>query len=640
MSHVDPILLLFLPIFALITHPLTLVFSQLVIVIFSSFLIYAISNLNINNKNISLLIALSFLSYPALGYLTSRTGFHGVSAAIPFFLGAFFVFEHMYYTNNFTRGKLALFWLLLIVTMTGKEQLPLYVFMYGLFIWFCRTPFLNEFKLNKEYLSGFFTSLIMRNVLTMLVVSTLWFILAFFVIIPNFAHYRIEGFNKFAQQLDINTETVREVDLDNYFLSRYEAFGSSYLEIIINILLDPKAVAKVLFGGDKVENLRMTFEPLLYTPLIAPGTLMMAIPDLLINYLTTATGVGTSEITNHRISMIIPILFLSVIFSVKTINNFISNIARKKGNKLLFLKYIIPVFLLLASIKYSYQYNNPVTMWMSEAVKKRLPSFIAIAKSDPSLTESANLKIGDVVRLSDLENKDRECAQRIVDMVPDNASVSGPDYLGAHLSLRETYAIFPAMYLEADYVIVDVFSRKILTILDTDLGIVRDVTEELIRAEDYRLELGCGNLFVFKNVGPHNKDRLLPLQERYEYPEKTDFEILFTLTVVDHEIPQKLLRGNEYNFKLVFAKRDDASLNDHVIFTTFVNQSTGEMYQTANLPTFAIKQPGEWEEDRYYIENNSLILPHFLEPGEYKVFVGTSNKVKTRSVYLDNIEVL
>src|SRR5688572_28695165 len=37
MSHVDPILLLFVPIFAVFPHPLTLVFSQLVLVIFSSF---------------------------------------------------------------------------------------------------------------------------------------------------------------------------------------------------------------------------------------------------------------------------------------------------------------------------------------------------------------------------------------------------------------------------------------------------------------------------------------------------------------------------------------------------------------------------------------------------------------------------
>src|SRR3990172_8932606 len=45
MSHVDPILLLFLPLFAAYQHPLTLVVSQFVLVILSAFLVYKIAYL-------------------------------------------------------------------------------------------------------------------------------------------------------------------------------------------------------------------------------------------------------------------------------------------------------------------------------------------------------------------------------------------------------------------------------------------------------------------------------------------------------------------------------------------------------------------------------------------------------------------
>ena len=640
MSHVDPILLLFLPIFVVFMHPLTLVFSQLVLVIFSSFLIYFIADINLKNKPISLLISLAYLLYPALGYLNSRTGFHGVSAAIPFFLGAFLVFEHMYHTHSFTKGKLILFWVLLVITMSGKEQLPLYVFTYAVFILFSRTRFIKEFKFSKQYILEFLSTTVMKNVIAMWLVSVIWFVLAFFVIIPNYAHYRIEGFNKFAEQLEIDPEKVRDVDLDNYFLSRYQSFGDSYFEIIINILLNPNDVVKVVFGGDKIENLQMTFEPILYLPVAAPHVLIMAVPDLLINYLTTASGVGTAEIKNHRISMIIPVLFLGVIFSIKLLNDFLNKNLEQKWKYTRVLKYVIPVLLVYSSLHYSFKYDNPVALWVNEALRKRLPSFIAFAKTDLEIAQQDELKVGDIVRLSDLENKDRECALKIINMIPDGASVSGPDYLGAHLSLRETYAIFPALHSDADYVIVDVFSRKILTILDTDTNLVRNVVEDLIKDPNYQLDAGCGNLFVFKKVGPHEKEEILPIQARYEYPAKFEFHILAVMTIVDFTIPKSIVRGDEYNLEVVFSRRDDSSVNDYIIFTTFVNIDTGEMYQAANLPSFALKTPGEWQENYYYVESNSLKLPYFIEEGDYRVFVGASNNVKTRSVYLGNIKVL
>jgi len=96
MSHVDPILLLFVPIFALYQHPLTLVFSQLVLVLFSALIIYKIALLELESKWTASLIGMSYLFYPALGYINAVTGFHGVSVVIPFFLLSFYFFEKMH----------------------------------------------------------------------------------------------------------------------------------------------------------------------------------------------------------------------------------------------------------------------------------------------------------------------------------------------------------------------------------------------------------------------------------------------------------------------------------------------------------------------------------------------------------------
>ena len=227
----------------------------------------------------------------------------------------------------------------------------------------------------------------------------------------------------------------------------------------------------------------------------------------------------------------------------------------------------------------------------------------------------------------------------MVDMIPDGVSVSGPDFLGAHLSMRETYAIFPALWNSADFVIVDVFSRKILTILDLDTNIVRDVVEDLIKSENYKLMTGCGNLFLFERVDSYEREEILPLQERYFYSEKYDYEIYSGLNVVDFDIPKEIARGVPSKARVIYGKRTNDSLDGYVLYMTYVNNETGEIYQAANLPSFAITRPEAWTKSRYYIEDIDIAFPKYLKPGTYRAFISMSNKVKIRSVYLSDIEV-
>ena len=615
MSHVDPILLIFLPFFIIFPSPMTLVVSQLVLVIFSSLLIFLIADQKLESKFSALLFGLSFLFYPAVGFLIAWTGFHGVTAAIPFFLIAFYIFERMYKKNKFSKKGLIVFWLCLIIVMMGKEQLSLYTLLFGFFVWILR---------GKKKLG-----------LWIMGISLVWFILAFLIIIPHYSRYRIEGFKKFSESLGIGTSVTRDVLKPNYFLSRYEEFGDTYAQVALNMILNPNKVVKVVFGGDKTDNFRRTFEPFIYAPFLSPMLLVLAVPDLLINYATTAGGIGTAEIYNHRISMIIPILFIASIYGVCFISKLIENRTLKMKFRLRGIAFILSLLILIANIYTSYTYNNPVYQWLTQSVLKRL----VFAKSDTDLIKKS-IKVGEVVKLSRLENKDRECAQKIVKSMPVDVSISGPDYLGAHLSMRETYAIFPALYREADYVIVDVFSQKILRILDADLTIVRDVTGDVLKNPNYKLSASCGNLFVFKKVGLHDKVQFLPLQEINTYSEKYNYEIFQSLFVVDYDLPTKFLRDNIAKIRLVYTKRDNNSLNDYVLFTTFVNKKTGELYQLANLPSFGLSKLGDWAEDKYYSENLEVVLPPSVELGDYMVFVGLSNNVRTRSLYLGDISVL
>lgn len=616
MSHVDPILLLLLPIFVIIPHPLTLVFSQVVLLSLSALLIYYIARLHLDNKAVSFLIAVSFLFYPALGYLTARTTFHGVSFAIPFFFLAYYFME-LYLKGKSTRFYyLAL--LFLMIFMMGKEQLSLYVMLYGLYLFL-------------------FKEGVKRTGLSLMLVGFLWFIITFFVIIPNYADQRAEGFDRFARSLNLEGYATRNVSLPNYFLSRYDAFGESYGEIIVNILLNPDTAIRIGFGGDRTDNFNKTFFPVLYIPFLVPQFFIIAVPDLMMNYLTSASGIGTSEISNHRISMIIPVLFLSVILFMAYFRRVLSVLSGKAKTVLTWVYMSIPVLLVAVNIYGSSKYNNPVYLWAKGALVKRLPVLIAEAKFDETMVGRDDLQYGEVLKFSQLENKDRDCAQYIVDSIPDGVSVSGPDYLGAHLSLRETYAIFPALYDSADYVIVDVFSRKILSILDLKTDLIQRVIEAISINPNYQMQISCGNLFVYKKSPPREINDLLPIQEIYRYPERYNYEIYSGLTVVDFNIPEVLYKDTDHTVELTYLKKDP--LSDYFLFLSLVNVDTGEIYQLANLPSFAIHNTDDWEEDLYYKEYVHLVIPEYLESRRYKLFLGMSNYIKNRSVYLTDVEL-
>lgn len=638
MSHVDPILLLFVPVFAVFPYPMTLAYAQLVLMVLSAFLIFEITRMELKSKLAACLFGMAYLLYPSMGFINGTMGFHGVTAAVPFFLGAFYVFEKMYKENNFSVKKIVLFWVLLIITMTGKEQVPLYVVMWGLFILLFRTNVgegVNlKFKLNTERLSSFLKLKPARVGISMILSGLVWFIIAFFIIIPKYAPLRVASYKKFVESINIAFVSNSDVTLPNYFLSRYGDFGTSYKDVFINMLLNPKKAVRVFLSGDRLDNLNRTFAPVSYLPIANPFMLMISAPEFAINYMTTSDGLGTEDIENHRMSMIIPVLFISSIYAVSFLAGLFGEIFPKYKNLNKVIIIAISGIVLASCLKTSSDYNNPMYLWFNQAIKKRV-----FAKYDQELIKNSDLKIGTVVKLPDLDVKDYACADAIVKMIPDEASVSGPDNLGTQLSMRETYAIYPSLWNSADYVIVDVLSRKLLAILQLNANIVRDVTKNVITNKNYKLVLGCGNLFLFQKGVSQDKSEPYPIQERYVYDGKYNFEFTDTLRIVDFKLPSKVKRGIPDKNTIVYQRSGDGALDGFVLYMTYVNKKDQSIYQVANLPSFAFNRPSDWTKERYYIENVDVALPSYLKPEDYQVFVSLSNKIKYRSLYLGDIVV-
>lgn len=648
MSHVDPILLLFVPIFAVVPHPLTLVFAQLFLInILAPFTLFKIAKMTLKSDLAATLLTIAYLFYPALGYLNTQTGFHGVSAAIPFFLLSAYFIEKMHYSQNFSPKYFIGLWVCAIITMSGKEQLPLYIALLCVFGLIWRTPFPHGVRpFSKLWIKSYLKHPMSQNLLALFLISTAWLIVAFFIIIPQNTHYRVESYRNFTQEVGIDTELTNDVTKENYFLGRYEDLGDSYSGILLGMASNPRRLVSVLFGGDRLDNFNKTFAPTLFLPFLAPQMLTAAIPDLLINFSTTAGGIGTSEITNHRISMIIPVTFLSTVFAVAILSRYLSLLWEagtkhlKLPSKNLSSKYIawgLAAAVLASNIYTTYKYNNPVFLWFTQAVSKRISS-VAYAKVDREVGIKTDLKLGDKFKISGLENKDRECAQKIIDMIPKDASISGPDYLGAHLAQRETYAIFPALYSKADYVIVDVFSQKIMRILDTDVSLVRDVVGDMITSPNYDNVVSCGNLFVFKRGLPQNKSQKLPIQTRYKYPTDQNLEILDDLFLADFTLPKIITRGEPSEALFVYRKESNKP-DDYVLFTSFIKNDTGEIYQSANIPSYGLLNIKDWTEEHYYLENIEITVPPVVDPGTYHAFIGMTNNIRTRSIYLTDVEI-
>jgi hypothetical protein len=178
-----------------------------------------------------------------------------------------------------------------------------------------------------------------------------------------------------------------------------------------------------------------------------------------------------------------------------------------------------------------------------------------------------------------------------------------------------------------------------VNILDLNKDIVRKVVEELMIDENYTLDAGCANLFVFKKTVKHESNQLLPIQKRYKYDEKINLEFFESVSVVDYTMPTEMKRGESYQGRIVYVKRTEKSLGSQVLFLSLINERTGDIYQLANLPSYAITRPEEWKEGYYYIEDLNLTIPGFLETGKYKILIGMGNKIRTRSMYLGDVEV-
>jgi len=391
--HVEPILLPISLLYFVWSDPRALLLLQTIVIALGAWPLYLLAKLKLGGQGLergilALAFVLAYLLFPAL-QSANMFDFHAVALAPTFFLLAFYCLEAERW------GGFALFSLL---TMSCKEEMPLLVAMLGLYVMVAHGE--------RRWRVG----------LPTVVVAAAWFVLAAGWILPHF-----------------DTQEVSP------FANRYAYLGDGPLEMGLTLITRPGVVLDHLLTAENLAYLRDLLTPVAFLSLLAPQALVLAVPSLAVNLLSTDGFMHELERFHYGVPLV-PIIVASAAYGAAWL---IRRLPRVRH-----LPLILAAVVLAATLLYHHGHG-------------RTPLAADFAGTWPTVTEHDHLG--------------KEMAQRI----PPDASLTALPYLNPHASQREHLTMidrvengFPAPLHEADYVWLDVTKSWPLHPNDLRTGIV------------------------------------------------------------------------------------------------------------------------------------------------------------------------
>jgi uncharacterized membrane protein len=257
-AHVDPILVLFAPLWWIWPSPAMLLVVQAAAIAVGALPVFWLARKHIGSERAALGFALAYLLYPAVQWLTLNE-FHPVALATPLLLFAIWYLDE---------DRLLLFALFASAAVLTKEQIPLVVAALG--VWYAlarRRPWAGT---------------------AIAAVGVVAAVLAIEAVIPHFN----EG-------------------ASSSFYGRYDEVGGSPSGILRTAATDPGDVLSTVFDERGVDYLAALLLPLLALFAASPLALV-ALPELAINLLS-ATPTQTSIHFHYTAGAIPPLMAASVL---------------------------------------------------------------------------------------------------------------------------------------------------------------------------------------------------------------------------------------------------------------------------------------------------------------------------------------
>jgi uncharacterized membrane protein len=274
-AHVDPILVLFAPLWWLWPSPDLLLTVQAAAVALGAVPVFKLAHKHLGDERAALGFALAYLLLPAVQWLTLNE-FHPVALACPFLLWAFWFLDE---------DRLVAFAATAFLAATTKEEIPLVLAGFGLW-----------YALSRR-----------RRALGVAIAAAgfAWTLLAVRVVMPHFN----DG-------------------VASSFYSRYSEVGGSPGGVLRTAVHDPGTLFTTAFSHSGAHYLLQLLLPLGGLFLFAPVAAAAALPELAINLLSAtppqrsihfhytageipplvvATVLGTARLTRRRPSAALPV---------------------------------------------------------------------------------------------------------------------------------------------------------------------------------------------------------------------------------------------------------------------------------------------------------------------------------------------
>jgi uncharacterized membrane protein len=258
-AHVDPILVVFAPLWWIWPSPYLLLVAQALAVGLGALPVFWLARKHLGSARAALGFACAYLLYPATGWLALNE-FHPVALATPLLLFAFWFLDE---------ERILPFGLYALAASLCKEEIALVVAGFG--IWYALAR-------RRWWTGGAIAA-----------VGLAWGIVAISLVIPHFND---------GQSSD--------------FYGRYSEVGGSPGGIVKTALTHPLRILEAAFSGRDLHYLWQLAMPLAFVFVLAPLVLVAALPELAINLLS-ATTTQTSIHFHYTAGLIAPLVVAAVL---------------------------------------------------------------------------------------------------------------------------------------------------------------------------------------------------------------------------------------------------------------------------------------------------------------------------------------
>lgn len=389
--HTNLIAIIFSPIYALVPFTETLLITSMVMLSFAAIPLYLISNRILQHKNLSLIIVISYFMHPAL-HAASLADFNYLTFAIPLL---FFSFHFM------MKSKWIPYWICIVLLLTIREELGLVVFFLGLYM--------SIFS--KSKLIGIITAAVGLSA----------FIILIFFVFPTFIE--IELFTG-------NFSIVGQ--------------GDGIRGIPKTLITNPEIIVEHIRTSNAWLYFIQIFAHTGFMVFLSPAALLISFPELLKNLLTN-NDAPFRLMWNHYQLLVIPGLYISIVFSLKKI----LHMTKIKKN----IPVVIGIVLLTSAVMSNSMFsaaplkNFDLTIAKDGTIQEGRFVWWEFLNPECCFDYTVNIQkkaYGDQIR----------SANKAISLIPNDASVSSQNEFVNHLSRRSELYLFPILYDKVDYVLV------------------------------------------------------------------------------------------------------------------------------------------------------------------------------------------